>query len=263
MDCKHCHKSWVSFFEDDETCPYCGASLIEKKEKVEPAWPWDQKEQVPEQDAPGETAALPAEDIREAQEEDLYDGDVEEEYEEVPQKQLQEKLQEKLQATPQATPQVTPQEQLHTDDDKERKALATRLAQSLQGFSVAATKRIAETPSHILLNRLASASAQQEQKKPSAGVAKVAAQPAKPTPQAKATEPRGSQYRVVLLSCGSKKLSVIQAYRNRTGADLLPAKRLVETYRAVLFKGLTYQEAAAIKEEFVKLGATVVIELSN
>lgn len=247
MDCKHCHKSWVSFFEDDESCPYCGASLIEKKEKIEPAWPWDQKEQVPEQDAPGETAALPAEDIWEAQEEDLYDGDVEEEYEEVPQKQLQ----------------ATPQEQLHTDDDKERKALATRLAQSLQGFSVAATKRIAETPSHILLNRLASASAQQEQKKPSAGVAKVAAQPAKPTPQAKAADPRGSKYRLVLLSYGSKKLSVIQAYRNRTGADLLPAKKLIETYRAVLFKGLTYQEAAEIKEEFVKVGATVVIELSN
>ena len=69
-----------------------------------------------------------------------------------------------------------------------------------------------------------------------------------------------TEFDVVLVSFGAKKLDVIKVVRELTGLGLKDAKDLVEGAPKTLKEGVSKDEAEKIKEALVAAGATVEIK---
>lgn len=69
-----------------------------------------------------------------------------------------------------------------------------------------------------------------------------------------------TEFDVILVSAGDKKINVIKEVRGLTGLGLKEAKELVESAPKALKEGLPKDEAEKIKEALEKAGATVEIK---
>lgn len=68
-----------------------------------------------------------------------------------------------------------------------------------------------------------------------------------------------SYKKVVLVDCGSRKISVIKEIRLLTGASLAEAKTMSEQTPVTLKDGVTEMEAQKIQNTFAMVGANVEI----
>ncbi len=78
-------------------------------------------------------------------------------------------------------------------------------------------------------------------------------------PAAAAAEEK-TEFDVILVSCGDKKINVIKEVRAVTGLGLKEAKELVESAPKAMKEAIPKDEAAKIKEQMEKAGATVEIK---
>jgi large subunit ribosomal protein L7/L12 len=69
-----------------------------------------------------------------------------------------------------------------------------------------------------------------------------------------------TEFDVVLLSVGDKKINVIKAVREVTSLGLKEAKELVESAPAKVKEGVNKEEAEAVKKKFEEAGAQVEIK---
>jgi large subunit ribosomal protein L7/L12 len=69
-----------------------------------------------------------------------------------------------------------------------------------------------------------------------------------------------TEFDVILVSSGDKKIQVIKEVRAVTGLGLKEAKDLVEGAPKPVKEGVSKDEAAAIKKKFDEVGATVEIK---
>ena len=92
------------------------------------------------------------------------------------------------------------------------------------------------------------------------GVSAVAvAAPAAAGAAAPAAEEK-TEFDVVLVSFGDKKLDVIKAVRELTGLGLKDAKELVESAPKTVKEGASKEDAEAIKAKLTEAGATVELK---
>jgi large subunit ribosomal protein L7/L12 len=87
----------------------------------------------------------------------------------------------------------------------------------------------------------------------------VAAGPAAAAPGAAAAEEK-TEFTVVLVSAGEKKIEVIKEVRAVTGLGLKEAKDLVEGAPKNVKEGVNKDEAAKIKAQLEKVGAKVELK---
>ena len=96
------------------------------------------------------------------------------------------------------------------------------------------------------------------------GVSAAAAAPvmlaAASAPAAGAAVEEQTEFAVHLLSAGDKKINVIKVVREVTSLGLKEAKDLVDGAPKVVKEGINKDEAAAIKNKFEEVGATVEIK---
>ena len=69
-----------------------------------------------------------------------------------------------------------------------------------------------------------------------------------------------TEFDVVLLSVGDKKINVIKAVREVTSLGLKEAKELVESAPAKVKEGVNKEEAESVKKKFEEAGAQVEIK---
>lgn len=69
-----------------------------------------------------------------------------------------------------------------------------------------------------------------------------------------------TEFNVVLVSFGAKKINVIKEVRTITGLGLKEAKDMVEAAPNTIKEGVTKDEAGAIKEKLEAAGATVELK---
>mgnify|MGYP000034414885 FL=1 len=69
-----------------------------------------------------------------------------------------------------------------------------------------------------------------------------------------------TEFDVILVSGGEKKVAAIKAVRGATGLGLKEAKGLVESAPAAVKEGLSKEDAEALKVELEASGATVEIK---
>ena len=79
-------------------------------------------------------------------------------------------------------------------------------------------------------------------------------------PAAAAAEEEQTEFDVVLLEVGAKKINVIKAVREVTSLGLKEAKDLVEAAPKAVKEAITKDEAAAVKKKFEDAGAKVEIK---
>lgn len=81
-------------------------------------------------------------------------------------------------------------------------------------------------------------------------------------PVAAATAPveEKTEFDVMLLSAGEKKINVIKVVRAHTGLGLKEAKDLVDTAPQKVKEAISKDEAEKLKKEFEEAGATVEIK---
>ena len=82
----------------------------------------------------------------------------------------------------------------------------------------------------------------------------VAAGPAAPEEEEK------TEFDVVLMSAGDKKIPVLKVVRELTGLGLKEAKELVESAPRPVKEGIKKEEAESIKAQLEEAGATVEIK---
>ena len=88
----------------------------------------------------------------------------------------------------------------------------------------------------------------------------VAAMPGAGAGAAAAPVEEKTEFNVVLLSGGDKKIQVIKEVRAITGLGLKEAKDLVESAPKSVKEGVSKDEAASIKKKFEEVGAQVEIK---
>ncbi|MGQ9780454.1 MAG: 50S ribosomal protein L7/L12 [Bacillota bacterium] len=88
----------------------------------------------------------------------------------------------------------------------------------------------------------------------------VAAVPAAAAPAAPAAEPEKTEFSVVLVSAGDKKIQVIKAVKEATGLSLTDAKNLVDGAPKPVKEGLSKKEAEELKAKLEEAGATVELK---
>lgn len=88
----------------------------------------------------------------------------------------------------------------------------------------------------------------------------VAAVPAAAAPAAPAAEPEKTEFSVVLVSAGDKKIQVIKAVKEVTGLSLTDAKNLVDGAPKPVKEGLSKKEAEELKAKLEEAGATVELK---
>ncbi|NLG85526.1 MAG: 50S ribosomal protein L7/L12 [Firmicutes bacterium] len=88
----------------------------------------------------------------------------------------------------------------------------------------------------------------------------VAAVPAEAAPAAPAAEPEKTEFSVVLVSAGDKKIQVIKAVKEITGLSLTDAKNLVDGAPKPVKEGLSKKEAEELKAKLEEAGATVELK---
>jgi large subunit ribosomal protein L7/L12 len=69
-----------------------------------------------------------------------------------------------------------------------------------------------------------------------------------------------TEFDVVMTGFGDKKLEVVKVVKNLTGATLMEAKKLVEGVPATIKEKVSKDDAAKIKEELEKAGASVELK---
>lgn len=69
-----------------------------------------------------------------------------------------------------------------------------------------------------------------------------------------------TEFDVILVSGGEKKVNAIKAVRSATGLGLKEAKTLVESVPATVKQGLSKDDAEALKKELEAAGTTVEIK---
>ncbi|HAH78049.1 MAG TPA: 50S ribosomal protein L7/L12 [Ruminococcaceae bacterium] len=84
----------------------------------------------------------------------------------------------------------------------------------------------------------------------------VAAAPAAAAPAAE----EKTEFDVVLKSIGQQKIQVIKAVRDITGLGLKDAKDLVDAAPKTIKQGVSKDDAEAMKEKLVKVGAEVELK---
>ena len=94
--------------------------------------------------------------------------------------------------------------------------------------------------------------------KPAAGGAVMMAGPAGPAAAAPVEEK--TEFDVVLESFGANKINVIKVIRAATGLGLKEAKDLVESAPSKVKEGISKEDAAKLKAELEKEGATVSVK---
>lgn len=90
--------------------------------------------------------------------------------------------------------------------------------------------------------------------------APVAMMAAGPAAQAQEQAPEKTEFDVVLLSTGDKKIQVIKVVRAITNLGLKEAKALVDGAPGKVKEGISKEEAEAIKAQIEEAGATVEIK---
>ena len=93
---------------------------------------------------------------------------------------------------------------------------------------------------------------------PAAGGAVAVAMPAGGDDGGGAAEK--TEFDVVLTGFGDKKLDVVKAVKNITGASLMDAKKMVESCPATLKEAASKEEAEKVKEELEKAVASVELK---
>lgn len=78
--------------------------------------------------------------------------------------------------------------------------------------------------------------------------------------QAEAEEEEKDEFDVMLKEIGDQKLQVIKVVRSFTDLGLKEAKALVESAPAAVKEGASKEDAAKVKEELEKVGATVELK---
>ncbi len=69
-----------------------------------------------------------------------------------------------------------------------------------------------------------------------------------------------TEFDVILVSAGDKKINVIKVVRAHTGLGLKEAKDLVDTAPKPVKEGISKDESEKLKKEFEEAGATVEIK---
>jgi len=69
-----------------------------------------------------------------------------------------------------------------------------------------------------------------------------------------------TEFNVLLISTGDKKINVIKVVRAHTGLGLKEAKDLVDSAPKLVKEGVSKEEAEKLKKEFEEAGATVEIK---
>lgn len=69
-----------------------------------------------------------------------------------------------------------------------------------------------------------------------------------------------TEFDVILLGAGEKKINVIKVVRAHTGLGLKEAKDLVDTAPKAVKEGISKDEAEKLKKEFEEAGATVQVK---
>ncbi|GAB4292789.1 MAG: 50S ribosomal protein L7/L12 [Ignavibacteriaceae bacterium] len=69
-----------------------------------------------------------------------------------------------------------------------------------------------------------------------------------------------TEFDVVLVSAGEKKINVIKVVRAHTGLGLKEAKDLVDSAPKPVKEGVSKEEAEKLKKEFEEAGATVEVK---
>ena len=93
---------------------------------------------------------------------------------------------------------------------------------------------------------------------PAAGAVAVAAGPA--GGEAAAAEEEQTEFDVILVEAGAKKINVIKEVRAITGLGLKEAKDLVEAGGKAVKEGASKEEAATIKTKLEEAGAKVELK---
>lgn len=75
-----------------------------------------------------------------------------------------------------------------------------------------------------------------------------------------AAEEEKTEFDVVLVDAGAKKINVIKVVRALTGLGLKEAKEAVETSGSVLKEGISKEDAEAAKKELEEAGAKVELK---
>jgi len=73
-------------------------------------------------------------------------------------------------------------------------------------------------------------------------------------------EEEKTEFDVILVSVGDKKINVIKVVRAHTGLGLKEAKDLVDTAPKPVKEGISKDEAEKLKKEFEEAGATVELK---
>ncbi len=87
--------------------------------------------------------------------------------------------------------------------------------------------------------------------------ASVAAAPAASGGEAAAVVEEQTEFDVIILDPGAKKINVIKAVRELTALGLREAKELVETAGGVIKEGIPKEEAAEVVKKLEEAGAKV------
>ena len=93
----------------------------------------------------------------------------------------------------------------------------------------------------------------------SAAAAAVSAAPVAAAAAAAPVEEQ-TEFTVMLIAAGEKKINVIKAVREVTSLGLKEAKDLVDGAPKPVKEGVNKEEAEAIKKKFVEAGATVEVK---
>jgi large subunit ribosomal protein L7/L12 len=88
----------------------------------------------------------------------------------------------------------------------------------------------------------------------------VAAGPAMGAGPAAPEEEEKTEFDVVLVSAGDKKIPVLKVVRELTGLGLKDAKELVESAPKAIKEGVKKEEAESIKAQLEEAGATIEIK---
>ena len=90
--------------------------------------------------------------------------------------------------------------------------------------------------------------------------APVAMAAATPAAQAQEEAPEKTEFDVILLAAGDKKIQVIKVVRAITGLGLKEAKAVVDEVPSAVKEGVSKEEAESIKGQLEEAGASVEIK---
>lgn len=141
-------------------------------------------------------------------------------------------------------------------DDGGQKIAVIRAIRVLTGLSLKESKDLAETPDAVVTESASEAEARafEREVKAVGGRVTIYSNGGEPL-----SEPSAADSAVVMQSCGPHKIDVIKLIRELTALGLADAKALSETPGAAVKEGLPREEAEAIAQRFIALGASVEV----